>query len=107
MAQEIRKMPVRTKEIELTGDYAGWKFTGRINPPMSTLDDLVSSNFNRIIAGLSKIVLAWNFVDEEGQPLAIASNNGDENTMGQIPIDLAMEMAKALTDAITEVPPNS
>lgn len=110
MPVEKRKMPIRTREITLNGDWAGWIFTGRTNPTMSTLDDLISGNYGRIIDALDKLVFSWNFVDEEGQPLPDLTEARKGGTsrelMGLLTLDLAMEMTKALSDAITEVPPN-
>lgn len=108
-ATEKRKMPIRSKEITLNGDWAGWTFTGRTNPTMATLDDLISGNYGRIIDALDKLVSSWNFVDEEGQPLpdlAEARKDGtSRELMGRLTLDLAMEMTRALSDAITTPDP--
>ena len=109
-----RKMPVKTQLIELTGEYEGWSFTGRTNPKMSTLDDISSGVFRRISEGLAEVVLDWNFVDEEGNPLkspgelkATGLLNGQiTEAMGELPIDLTLAVAKAISEAITNVPPN-
>jgi hypothetical protein len=132
---EPRKMPVRVKDIELTGDWAGWSFTGRTNPKMSTLDDLSSGVFRRIASALSEVVLSWNFVDENGtalpnpadirrkiytftndqkeeEPLTLTGQQVNRETelldlMKQLPFDLAIAMSKALSDAIIAIDPNS
>ena len=64
------RMPVRLVEIELDGDYQGWKFTGKVNPSIGTMEDLTSGDFARIRKGLVAVVYPpWNFVDEQGDPL--------------------------------------
>jgi len=62
-----RKMPVVTRKIEISeGPYAGWWVEMRTNPPMRVIDDLVLS---MDAAEFAKLVVAWNFVDEDGAPL--------------------------------------
>lgn len=107
-ATEKRKMPIRTKEIALNGDWAGWTFTGRTNPTMSVLDNLISGNYGRIIEALDQLVIGWNFVDEQGEPLDLAEARKDGTSralMGRLTLDLAMEMTRALSDAITTPDP--
>lgn len=111
---EKRKMPVRTQRIELAGEFEGWDFTGRINPKMSTLDDISSGIFRRITAGLAEVVLDWNFVDENGAPLPSPAQLREagqdqaavEAAVGELPLDLTMAVAKAISEAITVIPPN-
>jgi hypothetical protein len=136
MPVEIRRMPIRSKEIELVGEWAGWKFTGRTNIPMQALADLMTGQYNLIIAGLTEVVLGWNFVDEKGESLpnpagihtkvypAPLDENGQPvpqsyeevegkrkkelyRLIGRIPLDLAIEMASALVSAANDVPPKS
>lgn len=66
---ELRKMPVKTRQIELDGDFAGWEFTARTNPSIAVLEKLQSGKFGMICEALGETVLAWNFVDEEGEAL--------------------------------------
>lgn len=135
MPVEIRKMPIRSKEIELSGEWAGWKFTGRINPPMQSISDIMSGRYDLIIAGLTEVVLTWNFTDENGNPLPDPAEirsriyppptDKDGNPIvlsyeeveskrkkdlyrliGKIPLDLAVAMSSALGDAVSDVNPN-
>ena len=109
MAAEIaRKMPIRSREIALNSDWTGWTFTARTNPTMATLDDLVSGKYGRIIDALDQLVITWNFVDEEGQPLDLVTarkENASRALMGKLTLDLAMEMTKSLSEAITTPDP--
>lgn len=111
---EKRKMPVKMQRIELTGDYEGWEFTGRTNPKMATLDDISSGVFRRITGGLAEVVIDWNFVDEQGaalpSPMQLKETGKGqaaiEQVMGELPLDLTLAVAKAISDAITAIPPN-
>lgn len=76
-----RRMPVRTATVELAGDFEGWTATMRVNPKMRTLDDLRSGDDVRLRAAVASLVVDWNFVDEEGEPLPAARDGGiDECT---------------------------
>lgn len=130
MAQEIRKMPVRSREINLNSDFEGWQFTARTNMPLGVLEDLVSGDYGKIRSALAGVVLGWNFVDENGKelpdPAAIRQKTykdeaGEELSyeetqgkredellalMRRLSIDLAIAMARALNRAVWELPPN-
>jgi len=64
-----RKMPVRTHEFELSDDWAGWKFTAKTNIPLGTFERLQTGRFTEVTDVLASILVDWNFVDEEGEPL--------------------------------------
>jgi hypothetical protein len=124
------KMPVRSKEITLNGDWTGFKFTAKTNPTMGSLEDMMSGNYSQMRQALAEIILTWNFPDEQGQPLpdpaAIRQKTyekkkgeplGYEETqakrndellslMKRVPVDLAIAMAKELNKAVWEIPPN-
>lgn len=121
-----RVMPVKLSEIELDGDYAGWKFTGKTNPTIATMEDLTSGDFGRIKRGLCHVTYPpWDFVDEDGAPLPDPkphepfpplNKDGEESpkdgvvygmeVVGLLPFDLAVKMAEALSKKIGEVPGN-
>jgi hypothetical protein len=65
-----RRQPIRTTDGELEGDYAGWTARFRTNPRSSLLDEFGSGDFERVRAALAEVVLDWNYVDEEGAPIA-------------------------------------
>lgn len=98
-----RKLPVRTKKIELTDDWVGWEFTARVNPKMKTFSKITSGEFDQIIAGLSELVTDWNFVDEEGNPMGHPS---DLESMAEIPNDLAKVLVEEIVLAITTMEKN-
>ncbi len=88
-----RRLVLRRKEITIKeGDYAGWKFTGIVNPPLNAIEDLTSATIERMKKGLTRIIVApWNFVDEEGKPMPDPSLD----TIGELPIDLVSAISTA------------
>ncbi len=63
------KMPVQTKEIELDGEYKGFKCTVNTAMPMYIFTYLQTGNWDLIQAALKMVLIDWNFTDEEGKPL--------------------------------------
>lgn len=74
-----RRMPIKTKRIDLDGDYAGWHATVRSNAPLGVFLGLTqvdtSGNglaaLGEVINSLPALVLAWNFVDEDGDAIPV------------------------------------
>jgi len=99
---EIRKLPIRTREVQLKDPWLGWNFTARMNPPVRVFEDIASGEFARIVDGMASVITAWNWVDEAGEPLpppdrAVISTN--------IPIDLLTAAANGWVEEMTKVPP--
>ena len=64
-----RKMPVIVRKIEIEeGPYTGWWAEMRINPPMRVIDELTRE---MDAAQFGTLVQSWNFVDEDGAPVAV------------------------------------
>lgn len=63
------KMPVRTRRLEMDGDYAGFYVVARVNISMATLEALYRDD--DVLPTLAGLIQEWNFVDEQGAPLAI------------------------------------
>lgn len=61
--------PVRTVEVALDGDYAGWVATMRTNHTYGTLMDLSAGNQATQMAAMAFVFVAWNWVDEHGAPI--------------------------------------
>jgi hypothetical protein len=78
---EPRRMPVRSRLVEMDGDYSGFHATMRVNISIKQAEAL-SSDLDDICATLAGIILDWNFVDESGAPLPL----GDETTPHQAEI---------------------
>ena len=95
-----RRLVIRTRDLELTGDFVGWRFTARMNPTLYTLAELSSKEFERIIAAMTQIVRAWNFVDEEGKDMPAPS----EESVGQLPTDLLNAMIARYNEELSALP---
>lgn len=69
-AGALRRMPVRTITVALQGDYEGFTVTMRSNPPLRTFTEIQSNaDFESLRKIVATLVIDWNFVDEEGQPI--------------------------------------
>ena len=97
-----KKEPVITRDMELGGEYEGWEFTARTNPPISAFGDVASGDFDRIVLGLSKIVRAWNFVDENGDELPAPT----VETLRERPLDLLTAVANKYVSELSTLSPN-
>lgn len=112
MAQK-RKLPVKRVEVQLTGDYEGWHFAYRQNPPMGpylermaalqSMDQSDETSVVRAMDGmygvLDLMLIDWNFVDEEGEDMAPTLES-----LRQLPMDLIQEMFSQMKGAVTEAP---
>ena len=96
-----KKEPIRTREMALDGEFEGWEFTARTNPPISVFGDVASGNFDRIVLGLSKIIVAWNWVDTEGVEIAAPTID----TIGERPVDLLTAVANKYVTELSTLPP--
>ena len=96
-----RRLPIKTRTVELDGDYAGWTATVRTNAPFShflKLASLTNDDGQAALAALAeiygllpKLIFAWNFVDEEGQPLPC-----NETGFAALPADLMVQLIAAI-----------
>ena len=102
MTETIRKLPVRTREIQLKEPWLGWSFTARMNPPVCVFEDIASGDFTRIVDGMALVITIWNWVDEEGEPLPQPTR---EIISRHIPIDLLTAAANSWVQEMTAVPP--
>lgn len=96
-----RRMPVRTAQIELDGEYEGFSFTLRTNAPLYVLAGLSSGDLPRITEALAEVLIDWNFPDENGDPLPPPSTE----TVGQLPFDLVGIIASHFNKEATSLPP--
>lgn len=105
-----RVMPVKTKRIELEGEYDGWWYEIRTNPPVGPLIDAIGAFEGANKEKLAEILPAiytlleltihtWNFVDEKGKDLP-ANKDG----IKKLPIDLLMLTAEKSQEAVLAVP---
>jgi len=96
------KLLIKTRVIALTGEWTGWQFTARLNPPLGVLFDITSGDLERIVNGMAKIIISWNFVDENGQPLPAPSA---EVMATYVTPDLMGAVSSAWVEEMTKVPP--
>jgi len=94
-------MPIKTAKIELEDDWEGWNFIARTNPTLGMFADAASGNFDRMAEALSTMVVEWNFVDEEGNPLPQPS---EEGATSMLPLDLTSVVISAIMDRIAKLP---
>lgn len=102
------KMPVRTKEIALGGEWDGWTLTVRRNAPLDVvlrLQGLATDegSLAGLIATLPDIIVRWNFVDTAGAPLPLTAEG-----CRQLPLDLFRAVMEAFGEVIADaatVPP--
>jgi hypothetical protein len=99
---EIRKLPVRTRDIQLKAPWEGWNFTARMNPPVCVFEDITSGEFARIVDGMALVILGWNFVDDNGEPLPAPTRTTISNN---VPIDLLTAAANGWVQEMTTVTP--
>ena len=99
---ELRKAVVKSRKVELSGDWEGWWFITRTNPPMQVIADLLSGNLDRMMEACKGIVLEWNFVDENGDPLPSPKEGG----IYKVPTDLFQAVSAAAGNAPFEVEKN-
>ena len=106
-----RKLPVKTKQIDLDGDYQGWWFKIHTNPPSGVLMDSVealekigedtklSSALPPIYSLLQLAILEWNFVDNKGKDLSISIDS-----FKKLPIELIMNLTVKTQEALIAFP---
>jgi hypothetical protein len=105
-----RKLPIKTKRIELTGEYEGWWADVRTNPPVGPLLDAITAfesankeKIGEIIPAiydmLELIVHKWNFVDEKGKDLPF-----NRDSLRKLPLEVLVLLAQKSQEEILEVP---
>jgi hypothetical protein len=97
----MRKLPIKTNELKLTGEWEGWDCTVRTNPPISVFADIASGDFDRIVRGIAKIITKWNFVDENGELFGPPTLD----TVNELPVELITAVANGYVGELTKLPP--
>jgi hypothetical protein len=90
------KLPVRTSQIDLTGEYAGFWLIVRTNPPMRVFEEFASQDIARVIAALAVMTRSSNLVDERDQPVDLTTVAG----WREMPGDLLAEVAERLRESL-------
>lgn len=99
VAEVLVRSAVRTAQLDLGGDYEGWLVTMRVNPSLAVWEDFSSGDTERYDRALSVLVLDWNFVDDEGQPLPLPRDGLD---WSKAPFDLKLAVTNAYSAKVQE-----
>lgn len=114
---KVRKLPVRTADINLDGEFEGWQLSIRTSPPLGkwieSLQRVLDSQDGEeeanpraqtsgVLAMLDLIALVlvrWNFVDEEGNDIE-ATRDG----LGMLPLELISLVFDKVTATVGQAP---
>lgn len=101
---EKRRAPIKKVTLTLDGEgYEGWKFEARTNPPWGVIEDLYDADDLRTVReALSSVILSWNFVDEDGNPIPAPAE--DKESLRKVPSDLIQAVLTVYQRAVTETP---
>jgi hypothetical protein len=102
MEDTIRKLPIRTRLIELDEEWAGWSFTARMNPPLVVFEQIGSGDLSIIAQALAQILISWNYVDTLGNALPPPNL---EVIRANLPSELIVATANKWAEEMTTVPP--
>lgn len=86
----------RTIDVELAGEYAGWRATARADFPARVLVDLQSGNIERVMAALDGILVDHNMPDADGN---VAASCADVDPYGGL-----MELGAAVFRDLGKLP---
>lgn len=96
-----RRLQVKTRRVELDGEYEGWWVTVRTNAPFGMFLSMTQLNTNdeagqtaalvKMVNMLPDLIHGWNFVDEEGEPLPC-----DAAGVRRLPMDLINQVFGAI-----------
>ena len=104
------KIPIKTKRIELDGDYEGGWVDIRTNPPAGELLDYITAieEANQgdikellppIYGTLGMAIIAWNFTDTKNKDLPC-----EIKSLKALPIDLLVLLTTKVQEAIVGLP---
>lgn len=93
-------MPVKTAIIEL-GDigYPGWQVEVRLNVRARTYDEFLSDDRVAFWAAFAQIIIAWNLLDESGEPLPLPKDGLGPR---ELPIDILNTLVLRYCEAMAD-----
>ena len=105
-----RKLPVKVETIHLNGEYTGFDFQCRTNPPWGLFMDKLTAleqsdlrdadgTLDRLYDILEAVATGWNFVDEKGKEIPFTRKG-----FRHVPLDLLHLIIKNAREAIEKVP---
>jgi len=104
------KLPIRTQTFLLDGDYVGFEFEARVNPPWGEFIDKIEAiekadqnQPQEVLARLYDLVrviaVSWNFVDEVGKTIPLSPAG-----LRKIPLELLQMIILRAREVIERVP---
>ena len=108
MSDEVERKPIfRKKVVPLTGEWVGWSITALTKASMRTVQEFVtmregeSVDLDKATALLERVIVDWDFEDENGVPLPKPS----AEYMKELPLDLVAEIMRVYVESVTQNPP--
>ena len=103
-------MPIRTVQVDLGGSWEGWNITvrksvafGKLIDSLTVLEKSDGQNSSEVIeaiyALLELLIVDWNYVDTEGEPL-VAGRAG----YASCDYELLMLTVRKAQEAVTQIP---
>jgi hypothetical protein len=93
-------MPIHSADIALDDiGYEGWTVKMRLNVRARVYDDLLSQERELFWAALSSVVLDWNLLDEDGQPLPLPRDGLGPR---DLPIDILNTLVLRYVEAMAD-----
>jgi len=96
----MKSMPIKTTTIALDEiGYDGWSADLRLNVRARTYDAFISQDRDEFWAAFSEIVVRWNLVDEDGQPLPLPRDGLGPR---DLPIDILNTLVLRYVEAMAD-----
>ena len=93
-------MPIKTATVALDEiGYEGWHAELRLNVRARTYDDFLSQDRDRFWAAVSEIVVGWNFLSEDGEPLPLPKDGLGPR---DLPIDILNTLVLRYVEAMAD-----
>lgn len=90
-------MPVRTQAVTFEWEGVPWSAEMRTSAPSGVVDGLFSrGDIEAFKAALVGLVQAWDFVDENGEPIPLPKDGG----LAQCPYPLLNALVSAYLDSL-------
>lgn len=110
MSKPKRTMPIRKVEVELGGEWEGWKITVRKSVPFGQLIDSITvledsdgtrsrEVINAIFSILNLLIVDWNYVDTEGNSIPVGRVG-----WAALDYELLMLTVRSAQKAVTTLP---
>src|SRR5215831_8511575 len=99
-ATSVVAMPIVKATIDLTDiGYSGWSAEMRLNVRARVYDDFLSQEQDKFWTAFGLIVQAWNFVDEDGEPLPLPKDGLGPR---DLPIDILNTLVLRYVEAMAD-----